>query len=67
MSLGSELIFDVQGAEKERWATSSWLVSCRLVRLNPGMWWSSKKNVLCSVWEGEYVQCNSWTVVVGFN
>ena len=28
---------------------------------------TEKKYVLCSSWEGEYVQGQSWTVVVGLN
>ena len=31
-----------------------WLVSCRLNRLIPSVWWGREKNVLCSDWEGEY-------------
>ena len=42
-----------------------WLVSCRLIRLNPGVRWGRDKNVLCSDWEGEYVHGQSWTVIVG--
>ena len=44
-----------------------WLVSCRLIRLNPEVWWDREKNVLCSDWEREYVQGQSWTMVVGLN
>ena len=28
---------------------------------------AEKKYILCSSWEGEYVQGQSWTVVVGLN
>ena len=43
-----------------------WLVSFRLIWLNPGCSGADKKNVLCSNWEGEYVQGQSWTVTVKF-
>ena len=32
-----------------------------------GVAWGREKNVLYSDWEGEYVQRQSWTVLVGFN
>ena len=44
-----------------------WLVSCRLTQLNPTVRWGREKNVLRSIWEEEYVQGQSWTVIVGFN
>ena len=40
----------------------SWLVSCRLIRLNPGTSWG-RENVLSSYWETEYVQGQFYPVV----
>ena len=44
-----------------------WLVSSRLIQLNPRVVWGKEKNVLWSYWDGEYVQGQSWTVILGFN
>ena len=38
-----------------------------LIQLDPGLGWGTEKNVLCSDWEGQYAQGQSWTVAVGFN
>ena len=42
------------------------LVSCRLIRLNPRRG-RAEENVLSKDREGEYVQGEYWTVVVGLN
>ena len=58
-------ILDGQGVEKERWATShGWYPVDRLgsIPVRGG----AEKNVLCSDWEQEYVQGQSWTMLVVF-
>ena len=55
-----------QGVEKERWATShGWYPVDRFgwIPVRGG----AEKNVLCSDWEREYVQGQSWTMVVLFD
>ena len=44
-----------------------WLVSGSLIMLNPGEWWGREKIILCSGCEREFVQGQSWTVVVVLN
>ena len=57
----------VEESRERKMDNFPWLVSCRLIRLNLGVGWGREKNVLCSDWEGEYVQGQSGTVVVRFN
>ena len=55
------------GSGERKMGYFPWLVSCKLIRLNPGVGRGKEKNFLCSDWEGECVQGQSWTVVAGFN
>ena len=55
------------GSGERKMGYFSWLISCRLILLNPGVWRGREKDVLRSDCEREYVQGQSWTVVVGIN